>query len=68
MVAGTARSNLEQMNRSFGRVFEKEDPGEEVPKRFAFDTEVPVRISGGTCKVDFRRVLRKIEHFYRMNQ
>ena len=48
--------------------FEKEDPGEEVPKRFAFDTEVPVRISGGTCKVDFRRVLHKIEHFYRMNQ
>ena len=47
--------------------FEKESPGEEAPERYAFDTEVPVRISDGTCKVDFRKVYRKIEHFYKMN-
>jgi hypothetical protein len=47
--------------------FEKEDKGEEAPERYAFDTEVPVRISDGTCKVDFRKVYRKIEHFYKMN-
>ena len=30
-------------------------------------SELAVRISGGTCKVDFRKVYRKIEHFYKMN-
>jgi hypothetical protein len=47
--------------------FEKNGTGEKTPQRYTFDTEVPVRISGGTCKVDFRKVYRKIEHFYKMN-
>lgn len=47
--------------------FEKNGTGEKTPQRYTFDTEVPVRISGGTCKVDFRKVYRKIEHFYKMS-
>ena len=37
-------------------------------EKYTFEEEVPVHISGGLCKVDFRRVCRKIEHFFRMNQ
>ena len=47
---------------------EKEDSEKEVPEKYSFDSEIPVGISDGSCKVDFRRVYRKIEHFYRMNQ
>ena len=48
--------------------FEKEGPKEETPEKYSFDREIPVGISDGNCKVDFRRVYRKIEHFFRMNQ
>ena len=48
-------------------VFDQEDAEKEAPDRYTFCEEVPVRISDGKCKVDFRRVQRKLEHFYRMN-
>ena len=48
--------------------FEKEGFEEKAPVKYSFDDEIAVGISDGNCKVDFRRVLRKIEHFYRMNQ
>ena len=48
--------------------FEKEGPKEETPEKYSFDCEIPVGISDGNCKVDFRKVYRKIEHFFRTNQ
>ena len=39
-----------------------EDRGEN-PEKYSFDDNVPVGISDGACRVDFRRVCRKIRHF-----
>ena len=43
--------------------FEKTDEGNEVPEKYTFQDMVPVRISDGACRIDFRRVYDKIKHF-----
>ena len=45
-------------------VFEKPGDGGDMPEKFSFEDKVPVEISGGICEVDFRKVYRKIEHFF----
>ena len=47
--------------------FEKENPDEDTPEKYSFDSQIPIRISGGSCSVDFQRVYRKIEHFFRLD-
>lgn len=41
---------------------EKKDT-EEAPERYTFDDVIPVGISGGSCRVDFKKIFRKIQHF-----
>ena len=43
--------------------FEKTDEGNEVPEKYTFQDKVPVRISNGASRIDFRRVYDKIKHF-----
>lgn len=34
------------------------------PDRYSFEDEIPVKISGGECRIDFSRILRRIERYY----
>jgi Uma2 family endonuclease len=40
--------------------FEKE----ELPKTYEFEDVIPIGISNGECEVDFRKVFRRVAHFY----
>ncbi|MDO5134306.1 MAG: Uma2 family endonuclease [Eubacteriales bacterium] len=35
------------------------------PGKFSFEDEIPILISGGECSIDFSRILRRIENYYR---
>lgn len=37
---------------------------EYYPDRYSFADEIPVRISGGECRIDFSRILRRIRRYY----
>ena len=37
---------------------------EEIPKIYGFDTQVPVGIFGGECKVDFAKIYEEIRFIY----
>ena len=39
---------------------------EEIPKIYGFDTQVPVGIFGGECKVDFARIYEEIRFIYKI--
>ena len=43
---------------------EKSRIAEVQEERYTFEKEVPVHISGGLCKVDFRRISRKIKLYW----
>ena len=36
----------------------------ELPAIYTFDDEIPVGISGGECRVDFKKVYQRVKHFY----
>ena len=38
---------------------------EYYPDKYSFEDEIPIRISEGECLIDFSRVLRRIERYYR---
>ena len=37
---------------------------EEYPRKYDFEDNIPIGISGGTCGIDFSRILRRIERHY----
>ena len=37
---------------------------DELPATYTFDDEIPVGISGGECRVDFKKVYQRVKHFY----
>ena len=39
---------------------------EEIPKIYGFDTQVPVGIFGGECKVDFAEIYEEIRFIYKI--
>ena len=39
---------------------------EEIPKIYGFDTQVPVGIFGGECKVDFAKIYEEIRFIYKI--
>ena len=39
---------------------------EEIPKIYGFDTQVPVGIFGGECKVDFAKIYEEIQFIYEL--
>ncbi|MDO5134003.1 MAG: Uma2 family endonuclease [Eubacteriales bacterium] len=43
-------------------IFPEDSKAEIRPKEYSFDGLVPVQTANGTCRVDFRKVYRKIEH------
>ena len=38
---------------------------DELPEIYTFEDVIPVRISGGECRVDFREVSRRVARFYK---
>ena len=35
------------------------------PDKYSFEDNIPIRISGGECSIDFARIMRRIERFYK---
>lgn len=35
------------------------------PEKYSFEDQIPIGISGGECCIDFSRILRRIERYYR---
>lgn len=48
-------------NRQDSSGFAESEAGEEEIEKHTFEETVPVRISGGSCAVDFRKILRKMQ-------
>ena len=38
---------------------------EYYPDKYSFEDNIPIRISGGECSIDFARIMRRIERFYK---
>lgn len=34
------------------------------PEKYSFEDQIPIRISGGECRIDFSRILRRIKGYY----
>lgn len=48
-------------------LFEKKE-GSTPPEKYTFEDEVPVRVSGGACRVDFTRLGEKLELLRKLEQ
>ncbi len=35
------------------------------PEKYSFEDRIPIRISGGECSIDFSRIMRRIERYYK---
>ena len=36
---------------------------EKIPEQYSFEDTVPVLISGGTCSIDFKKILERIRRY-----
>jgi Uma2 family endonuclease len=35
------------------------------PDKYTFEDRIPIKISGGECSIDFARIMRRIERYYK---